>query len=104
MKTRAAVLAVALLAGGLSACDQLGIGGSATGSSSATEGDKALCVYVHSLKVGDPTFLGGRYYNSVLVENATDGVLIGLVYALGMDVALTPQNNIRARCREIGAL
>jgi len=100
VKTGRALLAVALLAATLSAC----VAGDSPNRASASESDKALCVYINTLKVGDQTFLGGRYYNSVLVENATDGVLIGMVYALEGVMNLTPQNNIRARCREIGAL
>jgi hypothetical protein len=100
MKTRAAVLAVALLAGMLSACDP----GDVPNRASASEGDKALCVYINSLKVGQNTLLGGRYYNSVLVENATDGVLIGLTYALGSVTEAAAKNAVTRRCREIGAL
>lgn len=100
MKTRAAVLAVALLAGGLSACDQLGTG------SKASEGDKALCVYISRLSVGERVVLAVRgERESSLLNDATDGVLIGLVSSLNR-TELTPNKryDVLTRCREIGAL
>ena len=97
MKTRAAVLAVALLAGTLSACDA----GDVPNRSSASEGDKTLCVWISSRQVGETTRMLVR-----LVEGGTDGVLVGLVYTLlnNIYVEAAPKNAVLRRCREIGAL
>lgn len=101
MKTGRALLAVALLAGTLSACDA---GDSPTGDSpnraSASEGDKALCVYISSLKVGELM----SYGFAGLDRYATDGVLIGLTAVLNRNyfVEAVPKNAVLRRCRDIG--
>ena len=103
MKTGRALLAVALLAGTLSACDA----GDLPNRSSASEGDKALCIYIDRLKVGEPLILAARgVRESSLLSDATDGVLIGVVSAAALNRTLESrdQTAIRTRCREIGAL
>lgn len=101
MKTGRALLAVALLAGTLSACDA----GALPNRASASEGDKALCVYISRLAVGD--VVAAQSNRMDLVTPATDGVLIGMVSAVNLEwggLKSSDQTAIRTRCREIGAL
>lgn len=102
MKTGRALLAVALLAATLSACDAGGAvsAGDSPNRASASEGDKALCVYINWLKVGDSASLRG------LDRYATDGVLIGLAAVLNRNfrVEAVSKNAVLRRCRDIGAL
>jgi hypothetical protein len=66
----------------------------------ASQGDIAVCVFVRDTA---PVFLKSRNQGGI-IDDATDGELIGLALAASGTPKGSPQRNaVLARCREIGA-